>query len=502
MKSKITLIMTVIIILFTTILTTAGSRAIMIKFDGKYIKHELNQVSISNGIPIIDIKVLEEKFRFEYVYDKKFKRVKGKVYGKEILFRIANKYAYINDKKITLQSPPVIINGNIMVPIDLIRKAFSAKVTWDKTNRIINIYSDNIINIHFIDVGKGESIFIDYKDYDILIDCGMKNQGKTIVNYLKNVNTDDIELFITTQSDFEHIGGIKEIMSNFNVNKFIFSGTTIEKEEIRKNIIFMPSKNSVYLIEDKDLTFDLGNGVFFKVLETGDNYKNINNNSVVTMLEHNDVKILFTGDIEKDVELRNLGKFTDVDILKVANNGKITSTCNEFLDLVKPEVAVICSGVHNEDENNEEEINNLSPSKEVINRLNERDIEVFNTKDNGNIVITIDGERYSINTIPINGVFIRQIDFINRSIILYNKSYKHQDLSNCIVTDKTGEKVYYLKEGSIVETGYQRIFELVEASEEEQTKPDEKKEWIFRENFISDKGILYDQNWNKLDEYD
>ena len=52
------------------------------------------------------------------------------------------------------------------------------------------------------------------------------------------------------------------------------------------------------VLEDDDMSFNLGNDVVFKVIELGDGYEETNNNSVVTMLDYNEIEFLFTGDLE------------------------------------------------------------------------------------------------------------------------------------------------------------------------------------------------------------
>ena len=92
------------------------------------------------------------------------------------------------------------------------------------------------------------------------------------------------------------------------------------------------------------MKFNLAPGISFRIIETGDNYPNINDNSVVSQLTVGDISFLFTGDMCRNAEVRNLNKFSEVDVLKVAHHGSRSSSCPAFLDKVNPKVAVMTCG--------------------------------------------------------------------------------------------------------------------------------------------------------------
>jgi len=78
----------------------------------------------------------------------------------------------------------------------------------------------------------------------------------------------------------------------------------------------------------------------------------LNNNSIVMRLNYADFKILFTGDIEKEAEeeivkLYKEAVFLKADVLKVAHHGSKTSSIDEFIKLVNPQVALIGVGADN-----------------------------------------------------------------------------------------------------------------------------------------------------------
>lgn len=250
------------------------------------------------------------------------------------------------------------------------------------------------IKVHFINVGQADSIFIDYGDYDILIDGGNNADGETVVNYLKQLKTDDIEIMVATHPHEDHIGGLDNVLKAFKVETIIDSGqkhtTQTYKDYI--NAVAAEKKQGAKVILDKDMTFDLGDGISFKVIETGDGFENTNDNSVITLLDHNNIEFLFTGDMEAEIEKKNLSKFIDIDVLKSGHHGSKTSSSIEFLNKIKPEYAVISAG---------EENKYGHPNIETLKKYKDRGIQVYRTDKQGSIVATTDGNEVTFNNSPV-----------------------------------------------------------------------------------------------------
>ncbi|MEG0077439.1 MAG: excalibur calcium-binding domain-containing protein, partial [Anaerorhabdus sp.] len=95
-------------------------------------------------------------------------------------------------------------------------------------------------------------------------------------------------------------------------------------------------------------------------------------------------KLLFTGDASSTVEdLLNIG---DIDLLKVSHHGSKTGTSTSFLDKVQPEIAVICVGKDN---------TYGHPNQEVMDKLQMREIPVYRTDENGDILFISSGNGIS-----------------------------------------------------------------------------------------------------------
>ena len=115
-------------------------------------------------------------------------------------------------------------------------------------------------------------------------------------------------------------------------------------------------------------------------------FDDLNNNSIVAKFTYNSFSVLFTGDIEKSEENlidKYINEELKSDVLKVAHHGSKTSTSKEFLEVVKPKIALIGVGENN---------NFGHPNTLVIKRLEEIGCKILRTDKMGEIQIKINNK--------------------------------------------------------------------------------------------------------------
>ena len=87
---------------------------------------------------------------------------------------------------------------------------------FETTN--VDRHYDTELVVHFIDVGQGDSTFIQFPNGDTsLIDGGTRNNGEKVVKYLKDLKIDRIDYLIATHPHEDHIGGLPDVIRNFDI---------------------------------------------------------------------------------------------------------------------------------------------------------------------------------------------------------------------------------------------------------------------------------------------
>lgn len=241
----------------------------------------------------------------------------------------------------------IITIKNIKNTVKVIVVVFLIMLLLTRIVRIIN----PTLKIYFIDVGQGDStLIVTPKNKKILIDGG---EGKTNVlfQYLLDRRINKIDYIIISHFDSDHCNGLIEIIEKMRVENIVMSKQSKESEEYKKILEIIKQKNikvSSVKAEDKII---IEKNLYIKILNPAEKFEfqDLNNNAIVAKLVYKNFSMLFTGDIEKAEEslakkYKNELKST---ILKVAHHGSKTSTSEEFLKYVEPQIALIGVGKNN-----------------------------------------------------------------------------------------------------------------------------------------------------------
>ena len=237
-------------------------------------------------------------------------------------------------------------------------------------------------------VEDGDTILIDCGTTEVLIDGGDNGAGAAVAAYLAAYVDGPLDYLIATHPDADHIGGLDEVLAAYPVGEVIDSGRTSDTKTYADYWAAVQAEGCT-LSYDEDRILPLSDNTVLSLLETGDAWGDSNACSVVAQLTCGNVQVLFTGDMTAQVEAAALPLFGDIDVLKVAHHGSASSTSQAFLDVVRPECAVISYGQGNRYGH---------PTAQVLQRLLGQGISVYGTGKSGPIVLTTDGTTYSFNT--------------------------------------------------------------------------------------------------------
>ncbi len=192
----------------------------------------------------------------------------------------------------------------------------------------------------------------------------------TLMPYLLDRKIKTLDYVIISHFDTDHVGGVLYIMENMKIKNIIIGKQFETTENLQKFLSLVNKKKINLKIVQAGNKINIENNVYFNILWPEPSKpiteNSINNNALVCKMICNDFSMLFTGDIEEQAEKELIAMYKSTNILestvlKVAHHGSKSSSTEEFLDLVKPKIALIGVGKNN---------NYGHPNKDVLNRLN------------------------------------------------------------------------------------------------------------------------------------
>ncbi|HKY28078.1 MAG TPA: ComEC/Rec2 family competence protein [Pyrinomonadaceae bacterium] len=294
------------------------------------------------------------------------------------------------------------------------------------------------LRVHILDVGpiNGDSILIvSPAGKSVLIDAGDSGKGKQVLEALKRNGVQQLDYFIGTHPHPDHLGAADEVMKGTKVLNVIDNGlpptlpagmvaeakkTTPVQGRRTPAKTARPDKTAsiTKFYDDYKAAIaasganyqnaaqgqiDLGGGARLTILAPTEPYftrdymkaggNEANANSIVVRLDYGDFSMLLSGDAETQTEHRLLTKDLNLraNILKIAHHGSKYATAADFLERVKPSVAIISVGEWNRYGH---------PAQAVLDRLKALDVKLYRTDLQGEITITTRGREndYSVKT--------------------------------------------------------------------------------------------------------
>ena len=246
--------------------------------------------------------------------------------------------------------------------------------------------------IHFIDVGQGDAIFIQDGASNMLIDAGDNSAKPTVLDYLIALDVKSIDYIIGTHPHADHIGGLSEIISYFEVENIIMPKVGHTTRTFEDLLVAIKEKNLRVTSPKLYDTYKLSQGKFTIIAPSSDQYSNLNDYSIGIKLDFLDHSFIFTGDAERtsEEEMLNLDISLEADVYKVAHHGSSSSTTREFIEAINPSISIIQVGKDNRYNH---------PHKEVLDLFsNMPNMKVYRNDFHGNIIIISDGSELFVET--------------------------------------------------------------------------------------------------------
>ncbi|MEK7552372.1 MAG: MBL fold metallo-hydrolase [Patescibacteria group bacterium] len=259
-------------------------------------------------------------------------------------------------------------------------------VAWEQNDKLL---------VYFLDIGQGDSIFIKSPSGNKMIVDG--GPGKTVLQELSKVlpfHDRKIDVVVSTHPDKDHIGGLVEVLKNYDVDFEIDPNVNAETAVLGNFEVALSKKDTKRIVARRGVTVDLGGGAKFIILFPDRDVLDVETNvaSIVGKLVYGEKSFLLTGDSPQSIEEYLVyldGENLESDVLKIGHHGSRTSSATSFIETVNPRYAVIQAGKDN---------SYGHPHKEVIDILNSHNIEILGTYDLGTILIESDGKNLDVRS--------------------------------------------------------------------------------------------------------
>lgn len=246
--------------------------------------------------------------------------------------------------------------------------------------------------IHFLDVGQGDTTLIKCGEEAMLIDAGENDKGTAVQLYLQKQGIESLKYLVLTHPDSDHIGGADVIITKFDIETVLMPDYQKDNKAYEEVADALKAKRKKAYVPKVGEEYGLGNGSF-TILAPNGSYSDSNNTSIALLFRLGRTGFLFTGDAEEEAEediLQN-GLFLHADVYQAGHHGSATASTEAFLAAVDADYAVISCGEDN---------SYGHPHAEVLNRMRAMGMKVYRTDEQGSIVAETDGEKITWNCPP------------------------------------------------------------------------------------------------------
>lgn len=260
-------------------------------------------------------------------------------------------------------------------------------INLETTENVIR--SEDGMYVYFLDVGQGNATLLKGPDFTVLVDTG-NHRRNDVIPYLKEMGVTEIDLLVGTHPHADHIGQFDKVLESFPVKEVWMDGNSHTTRTFERAIDAIAQSNANYYEPRAGEVFQFGS-LIIEVYNPDTLTGKFHDDCIALKAIYKDFSVFLTGDIEKPTELKMIDNRYQLraTILQLGHHGSRTSSSNEFLKAVNPEISIYSAGANNDYGH---------PHQEVLTLLEELKIPVYGTDVYGTIVVYTDGKSYEIKT--------------------------------------------------------------------------------------------------------
>lgn len=250
---------------------------------------------------------------------------------------------------------------------------------------------EGAVQFHFVDVGQGDCILITTPWGNVLVDAGSNASEQALAQYLNLQGVTSFAYAVFTHPDEDHIGAADMVLSSYAVERALIPDVTEDSLTYRRMMEKMEEGGVQTVTARAGMVFDVGDVRFTVLAPIENDYKEVNDYSVVLKVTYGERSVLLTGDATTSSEWSMLTTYgaeaLTCDLLKVGHHGAGTSTSQAFVEAVSPRYAVISVGEGNAYDH---------PRGEIVERLEREGAHVYRTDVSGTVAFATDGQRWYV----------------------------------------------------------------------------------------------------------
>ena len=275
------------------------------------------------------------------------------------------------------------------------------------------------LRIVFLDVGQGDATLVVLPDgRGLLVDAGglpaaplqdprdgpAFDLGERVVSRtLRAFGVRSLDTFVLTHADPDHIGGARSVLRSFRP-RAIWEGVAVPPHEPLRWLSEAADRIGAEWRTARADDHLRVSGVEIHTLHPPqpdwERQRVRNDDSIVLAIRMGKVSVILPGDVGREGEGRVLDHLepTPLMVLKAPHHGSATSSTSEFLERIRPAVAIFSAGRNNRFGH---------PARVVVERYRAMGTTMFSTAEDGAVILDTDGERVEMRTWSGRAISIR-----------------------------------------------------------------------------------------------
>lgn len=221
-------------------------------------------------------------------------------------------------------------------------------VFWSLSPRVGAVLSgEDGFLVRFYDVGQGDATLIQEGTTQILIDGGPDGKilgllGRDLLPWDR-----EIELLVATHPQADHITGLVEVLERYEVQKILYYPSTYDTKTYERFLKAVKNEGAQVLHAASGGQIQVGELLLHIMWPTANfRAQNVNDESIVGVLDYKDFEVLLLGDVEQGVQKRLFSNI-DMEVIKMAHHGSWNGVCEPLLQTIAPDLAIISAGANN-----------------------------------------------------------------------------------------------------------------------------------------------------------